>query len=151
MAGFRLDPQTRSGAVDAGRSQRLGALRKLGRAVAAPGGHGSRFQRTLTQLGRKIDPTDKAAVRQAASLLVSQLFFMPLLAQVRKLPFGGQVGSGGRGEEVFGEQLDQRIADIVANNTPGLTAQIESKLSQRGTRDTEPTADQADEHPREPS
>lgn len=130
MVTMQLDHPAGPDRIGPGRSRRLGALRKLGRAAAAHGADGSRFQRTLAQLGRRMAPTDKASARQAAAMLVSQLFFVPLLAQMRAFPIGGRVGGGGRGEEVFGEQLDQRIADIVARNAPGLTTQIESKLSQ---------------------
>lgn len=54
-----------------------------------------------------------------ASALVAQLFYSPLLAEVRRLPFGRGVGHGGRGEEIFGEQLDQHFADAVAARTAG--------------------------------
>ncbi|NUQ49766.1 MAG: hypothetical protein HUU27_07595, partial [Phycisphaerae bacterium] len=60
-----------------------------------------------------------AALRQTATQLVSQLFFQPLLAEMRKLPFGGPGADGGRGEEVFGEQLDLRVADAVAGASGG--------------------------------
>jgi hypothetical protein len=113
----------------AGEARHLGAKRALGRALQSAGADGTRFQRVMDSLGRKLDPADKQSVHGAATLLVSQLFLAPLLAQARALPFGGDVGDGGRGEEVFGEQLDQRLADLVAGNLPGLTSQIESKLA----------------------
>lgn len=86
-----------------------------------------------SKLGRRIAPADPALVRQTASQLVSQLFFQPMLAEMRKLPFGGEIGKGGRGEEVFGEQLDQRVADAVADTTAGaLKATIARALSRSG-------------------
>lgn len=85
--------------------------------------------RVLEQLGRQRSGQDPAAVRQAASQLVSQLFFAPLLAEIRRLPFGRQIGHGGRAEEVFGEQLDLRMADAVASAAGGaLTKRIEREL-----------------------
>ncbi len=93
---------------------------------------------------------DAAAVRQVASQLVSQLFFAPLLAEIRRLPFGRQIGHGGRGEEVFGEQLDLRIADAVAGAAGDtLKKRIERELgpeqvpaAQAGARSATPPGDQ---------
>lgn len=130
-------------------SRRLGLLRHLGRTTDNPHADGPQFQRVLQELGRRIDPTDKQAIRNAATLLVSQLFFAPLLAEARELPFGGSIGDGGRGEEVFGEQLDQRLADLIAGSAPGLTSQIEAKLAGRGGVGPEDSAadDAADGRP----
>jgi len=76
--------------------------------------------RTLLTAGRKLDVQDPAVARQTAEQLGSELFFKPLLAEMRKFPLGRQL-SDERSEAVFGEQLDQRLADSVAAATPGLT------------------------------
>jgi hypothetical protein len=68
----------------------------------------------LVAAGRRPDPTDPAVIRRTSAQVVSQLFFAPLLAEMRRLPFGRSIGGGGRGEEVFGEQLDLVLADKVA-------------------------------------
>ena len=83
---------------------------------------------TLQWLGRPLKADDPAVAREAAAELTAQLFFAPLLAEMRKLPFGRDFASGGRGEEVFGEQLDLRIADAVARRDNGLTAQVAERL-----------------------
>ena len=117
--------------VNAAGARHMGTLRALGRAPAESSG-GVRELRVSAELGRKIDARQPGAARQAATLMVSQLFFAPLLAEARKSPFGGAVGDGGRGEEVFGEQLDLRIADTVAAGLRGgLADQLESRLAQR--------------------
>lgn len=97
----------------------------------------------LQQMGRMLDPHDPAVVRHAAAQMVSELFFKPLLAEMRDFPFGEQFGSGGRGEAVFGEQLDQYIADAVAAaDRDGLVAQLTRRLQNvSGPADT--PADQA--------
>jgi hypothetical protein len=83
----------------------------------------------LRSLGRRTEAGDPRVVKDAAATLVSSLFFAPLLAEMRKLPFGRTLGNGGRGEEVFGEQLDLRIADAVASaESGGLTAQLMDRL-----------------------
>jgi len=82
-------------------------------------------------LGRRLDPQDPRAAREAASLLTSQLFFAPLLAEMRRLPFGREFGHGGRMEDALGEQLDLRIADTVARSDQSLTAPLTRKLMQR--------------------
>lgn len=86
----------------------------------------------LQSLGRKIDGSDPHAARAAAALTASQLFFAPLLSELRKFPFGKEIGHGGRMEEAFAEQLDQRIADCVAAGNRGLTEQLASKLRRTG-------------------
>ena len=99
--------------------------------VAATVGGGGGDRRTLAALlaaGRKLEANDPKLVRQAAAQVVSQLFFAPLLAEMRKLPFGHKFASGGRTEEIFGEQLDLRIADSVAANCGGLTRQLIERL-----------------------
>ena len=79
-------------------------------------------------LGRALDPQDPRVAREAAAQLVSQLFFAPLLAEMRRLPFGREFGHGGRMEDAFGEQLDLRIADTVARSDQSLTARLTAKL-----------------------
>jgi hypothetical protein len=84
------------------------------------------------KLGRKIDVGDERQLRQAAVQLTSTLFFAPLLAEARKNNMGEKFGTGGRTEEVFGEQFDQRIADTVAAKNPGgLVGKIAKKLAAR--------------------
>jgi len=95
--------------------------------VAATAGGGGGDGRTLAALlaaGRRLEANDPKLVGQAAAQVVSQLFFAPLLAEMRKLPFGREFATGGRTEEIFGEQLDLRIADSVAANCGGLTRQL---------------------------
>lgn len=90
-------------------------------------------------LGRAMRHDDPRQIRAAAGQLVSQLFFAPMLAEARKLPLGKGIGGGGRGEEVFGEQLDQRLADTLAATARiALTRKIESKLAPRGTAEPAP-------------
>ena len=99
--------------------------------VAATAGGGGGDGRTLAALlaaGRRLEANDPKLVGQAAAQVVSQLFFAPLLAEMRKLPFGRKFASGGRTEEIFGEQLDLRIADSVAANCGGLTRQLIERL-----------------------
>jgi hypothetical protein len=100
--------------------------------VHRSGASGAARRTALMQaLGRKIDARDPEAARDAAAMLTSQLFFAPMLAEMRKLPFGKEFGNGGRMEEAFGEQLDMRMADIVARSDRGLTAQVAAKLTRK--------------------
>jgi hypothetical protein len=88
----------------------------------------SRDLAARSALGRRFDPHDPAVVKRTASQLVSETVFVPLLAEMREFPFGNEIGSGGRGEAVFAEQLDQRIADTVAASSGGLADQIARRL-----------------------
>ncbi|MGE3180419.1 MAG: rod-binding protein [Phycisphaerae bacterium] len=76
--------------------------------------------------------TRPKSAREAATKMVSQLFFVPMLEAMRELPFGKEFGSGGRTEEIFGEQLDQQLADKIAKaDRSGLVDLVERKISKR--------------------
>lgn len=67
--------------------------------------------------------------RETGAQLASILFYEPALAELRKSPFGQEFGTGGRGEEVFGEQLDKQMALAVARRDQGgLAKSIAGKL-----------------------
>lgn len=111
------------------------ALARLGR-LPAQRDTGPAF-RVLESVGRPPGNEDPRSDQQAATLLVSQLFVGPLLAKAREFPIGGEIGHGGRGEDVFGEQLDQVLADRIAARLPGLTSQLRSRFAaQRQASDT---------------
>lgn len=98
------------------------------KSLTSPSG-GRRSLAALQGLGRRIDARDPRLAKDAAGKLLADLFFAPLLAEMRKSASAVRVGSGGRGEEVFGEQLDQRLADAVAAaDRSGLRVAIERKL-----------------------
>lgn len=109
------------------------ALRRLGREVDERDGRSAGKLGALRKPGGKIAAAAPGHARQAAAQLVSQLFFAPLLAEMRKLPLGRRFGHGGRMESAFGEQLDLRIADAVAaSDAGGLTTQLAARLQPRG-------------------
>ena len=97
-------------------------------AATAGGGGDGRTLAALLAAGRKLDANDPKLVGRAAAQVVSQLFFAPLLAEMRKLPFGHKFATGGRTEEIFGEQLDLHIADAVARTDQAFTAQLAERL-----------------------
>lgn len=84
----------------------------------------------FTKLGRSPSAETPEATRDTAAKLLSQLFFAPMLAEMRKLPFGQKFATGGRTEAIFGEQLYVRLADAVgASGAGGVTQQIASRLA----------------------
>ena len=85
--------------------------------------------RVMQALGRKLDANDPGIAKAAASQLLSELFFGPLLAEARKFQFGREFLDGGQTESIFGEQLDQRVADSVAASDTGLVDQIAARLT----------------------
>ncbi len=98
--------------------------------VASPGL--LRAMRTFEAMGqpqRLEQSPDKA--RYAAAQLASQLFFAPLLAEMRKLPFGRELAVGGRMEEAFAEQLDLHLADKAAMASHTLVKVIEQQIRGR--------------------
>ncbi len=69
-------------------------------------------QSTLTH-----QPTEaEREAQEVASKLASQLFYFPLLQQMREFELGQRFANGGRTEAIFGERFDQHIADLVAAN-----------------------------------
>lgn len=92
-------------------------------------GLASRTVNSMREIGRTLESQDDRQIRQAAVQMASTLFFQPLLQEMRKAGAGAGIAHGGRGEDVFGEQLDLRIADSVAGSNPGgITALIAEKL-----------------------
>jgi hypothetical protein len=84
-------------------------------------------------LVRRPDVHDPAVVRQTASQFLSELFFKPLLAEMRRFPLGRELACGGQTEAIFGSQLDQRIADRVAAAERGLVDQMVSEFEWQGS------------------
>lgn len=80
--------------------------------------------RRLQALGRKPDPRQAAVTEEVAALLASELFFLPLLTELRQFPLGRELARGGLTETTFGQQLDQRIADQVAVSSPELVRRV---------------------------
>jgi len=81
--------------------------------------------------GEKLDAQDPAVVHETAARLVSELFFAPMLAEMREFPFGKGIADGGRAEAVFGEQLDRQIADQVSRSDRGLVRQVAAQLQRQ--------------------
>lgn len=96
--------------------------------------------RVLSELGRKVDENAPGLPQQAAAQMLSELFFAPLLAEMRKFPFGRELATGGQVESIFGQHLDQRIADTVAGCDPALSAQLMRYLDKSGPGTVTPAA-----------
>ncbi|TWT41868.1 hypothetical protein RAS1_29910 [Phycisphaerae bacterium RAS1] len=109
--------------------------RRAGESAALPTSLPATRRRELEmqrKLGRKDDAQNPTVIHTAAAQMTSELFFAPLLAEMRRFPFGKGVGHGGRTEEIFGEQFDLRIADrIAAAGSGGLVAQLAARLTPR--------------------
>jgi hypothetical protein len=71
----------------------------------------------LQRAVQKGTPLTAAQAKEAATQLVSEVAFKPLLAELRQQPFGDERFHGGRTEEIFGERLDERLADAAARAT----------------------------------
>jgi hypothetical protein len=97
--------------------------------------------RTLMAAGRKLDTHDPAVVRQTATQFLSELFFAPLLAEARQSSFGGDLANGGQTEAIFGQRLDQVLADGVAGADPGLVNHMVQHFEQFARR-TSPGSNQ---------
>ncbi len=74
-------------------------------------------------------------LRQAASEVVGSVFFAPMLKMARDNPWKGKYGHGGRGEEVFGAQLDMELARRASHRLDGgLIDAVVKGLGRRGSQ-----------------
>lgn len=82
----------------------------------------------------------KPSLRDAADQLVATAFILPLLEQAREDPFKSDLFHGGRGEEVFGQQLDVIFADRITRSADfGLSDAIAQQFSQSAKSSTPQT------------
>jgi len=58
-------------------------------------------------------------LRQAVDEVVGSMFFAPMLEMARDNPFKADFAHGGRGEEMFGTQLDMELARRASHQTGG--------------------------------
>lgn len=54
-------------------------------------------------------------LRQACQEMVGETFFGEMLKMARNSKLKGTIGHGGRGEEVFGGQLDQELSKLAGS------------------------------------
>jgi len=74
----------------------------------------------------------KAILRQAVDEVVGVTFFGQMLKMARNSVIKGEYGHGGRGEEVFGAQLDMELARRVGGAMPtSLSETIYRRLAKR--------------------
>jgi Rod binding domain-containing protein len=84
--------------------------------VAVAGGDATAIQKFEDQMREAIQSAEGKKLREATAQFVSTAFLMPMLKQVREDPFKSDLFHGGQGEEVFGAQLDQKMADNIATS-----------------------------------
>ena len=99
------------------------------RPVNAVGAAGVLDLAAMQRLGRRIDVQNPATARLAATQMLSELFFKPLLAEARESSLGAAFIDGGQTESIFGERLDQKLADVVAGQQTGLIDEIAGELT----------------------
>ena len=90
--------------------------------------------RLAQSLGRRVDSSDPAVRAQAASRLTSELFFKPILAEMRKFPFGREMLTDGWAGSAFDERLDERLAGAGSGASAGLINRIAGDLNPAGAR-----------------
>jgi len=72
----------------------------------------------LLDTARELDAAAQDRARTAANQLVATALVQPILEEMRSSPFKSKLFHGGRGEEVFGQQLDTVLAERIAS-APG--------------------------------
>jgi Rod binding domain-containing protein len=98
----------------------------------------------------RTDDQGLAKLRDAADQVVGSVFYGTLLRTMRSSQLKGPYGHGGRGEEIFGAQLDQVLAERSGRARGyGLTEAVVRQLAEqqfrvdRAAGKTEPEAVQA--------
>lgn len=82
-------------------------------------------QLTTATAGKSASPTQMDRLTEVGDELVASAFVLPLLEQVRDDPFKSDLFHGGRGEEIFGQQLDVIMAErITASSNFGVGAAL---------------------------
>ncbi len=114
-------------------------------AIISSAGSQQRLRSLLSVAGHGTRLISDGDIQNAAALLVSEMAFKPMLEEMRKTKFGSAFLDGGRTEEIFGQQLDERMADIAARSgRNGMMEQIARVLTPRperlGTDSDEPRA-----------
>jgi hypothetical protein len=84
--------------------------------------------RVTAEMGRYVHPHDPTVVRETATKFLSDLFFAPLLAEAREFPIGRDLLGDSQTESIFGQQLDQRVADTVAGRSHMLVDLMSKRL-----------------------
>ena len=71
---------------------------------------------------RSVSPVaerDLAKLRETVGQVVGAMSFGAMLKQMRNSPLKGEIGHGGRGEEVFSAQLHQELAERAGTRQDG--------------------------------
>ncbi|HVT90798.1 MAG TPA: rod-binding protein [Tepidisphaeraceae bacterium] len=82
-----------------------------------------------------VDPAQQhAKLLQTAQTWVAQTFFGQMLKQMRESPFKSKLFDGGRGGEMFANQLDQHLAERMSRSGSGrrLAESIVHKIESKG-------------------
>jgi len=111
---------------------------RMDSSAARPPGVARTSLRTLAALGRRPNLGNPALRREVAGQFAAELFFAPLLAEMRQFPLGRGLVDGGQTEAIFGQQLDQHIADQVALGSTGLLTEIAERLENRHVAGEQP-------------
>jgi Rod binding domain-containing protein len=91
------------------------------------------------QLARAAGSNDPDQMRKTAEQLVGMTFFLPLLKMARESPFKTELFHGGQGEEAFGAQLDEVLADRLGHRAGnGLVDAIVDKFTRHQAVPTTP-------------
>ena len=93
---------------------------------------------------QELDAAAEDQARTAANQLVATALVQPILAEIRNSPFKSDLFHGGRGEEVFGQQLDTLLAERIASSPGfGVGAAVATQLTGGRAAATGPTAPNA--------
>ena len=122
----------------------LGPAEPAGRLPRPAAAAGRDFAGVL-DTARELDAAAQERAKAAADQLVASALVMPILAEARSAANRGGLFHGGRGEEVFGQQLDTILADRIASSPGfGLGAAVAGRLG--GGAGATPTGSTVNRH-----
>ena len=89
-----------------------------------------------------VSPTQRRQMlRQAVQEVVGSVFLAPMLKMARENPLKGKYMHGGRGEDIFGAQLDMELARRASHRVQGgLTEALIKRFDRTSASSVEPKA-----------
>jgi len=85
-----------------------------------------------TSVGGVSPERRRAILRQAVDEMIGVTFYAPMLGMARNNALKGEIGHGGRGEEIFAAQLDMELARRVGQaGRNSLSEAVYSRLVKR--------------------
>jgi len=97
-------------------------------------------QLSQAQVAMTSSAQKRVMLRRAVQEVVGSVFFAPMLKMARANPLKGEYMHGGKGEDIFGAQLDMELARLASHRVQGgLTEALLRRLDRTSASTVEPS------------